>query len=94
MDPSLIPPTPAQPRLRGVGQGRARLGQRLCVGVGVLGVMEEHRVRLPSQVLRGLLDSGAQAGGGEGVFPWEVPDLGGDREVRQEIAGLRLQCLV
>lgn len=92
--PARYAPPAAQSRACGVGQDLARPRQRLGAGACVLGVVEEHGMWFPSQVLRGPLDGGAQPVGGEGVFPGEVPDLGGDREVRQEVAGHRVQCLV
>lgn len=45
-------------------------------------------------VLDGLLGGCAQPDGSEAVAFGEIPDLGGDQEFRQEIAGRRLQHLV
>lgn len=52
--------------------------------------MQEHEVRLPPEVPDCLLQRRVQPGWVQGVFrpvrPFEVAHLGGERELRQEIA--------
>jgi hypothetical protein len=60
----------------------------------VLRVVEEHQIGLAPEVLDCLLDGDPQSVGIEAVALGEEPDLGGDREVRQQVAGRCLQDLV
>lgn len=60
----------------------------------MLWVVEKYQIRLPPEVRDGLLGGCPEPGGSEAVSLGEEPDLGGDREFRQKIAGRRLQDLV
>jgi hypothetical protein len=60
----------------------------------VLRVVEEDQIRLAPEVLGCLLDGALQSGGVEAVALGEETDLGGDREVRQQVASRSLQYLV
>lgn len=60
----------------------------------MLRVVEEDQIRLAPEVLGYLLDGDLQSGGIEAVALGEESDLGGEREVRQQVASRSLQDLV
>lgn len=60
----------------------------------MLRVVKKYQVRLMSEVSDCLLDGDPQSGGIEAVALGEESDLGGDREVRQQVTGRILEGLV
>lgn len=64
----------------------------------MLWVVQEHQVRLSPKVIGSLFHSSVQAYEVQRVLhpvrPWEVTDLGGDRELRQQITGCPSQDLM
>ncbi len=98
------PPGAAEPCCGGVHEHGAGGFQAVlslstgAVGQAVLGVVQEHQVRLAAQVASGLFQSSVETAWGKGVFRgaacWEVADLRGHCELGQQIAGCLGQDLV
>jgi hypothetical protein len=64
----------------------------------VFRIVQKHQIRLPPEVLDRLFHSGVQAYGVQGVLrpvrSGEIADLGGDRELGQQVTCCPLQDLM